>query len=140
MTDIKIGLTSAGTTYSYTLSPGCTITRSANKEVSVFPIEGGKSVELMTLGRMESDTIRIDAKCILNDPGELTGLPPYVPVHTITSQLIAQITGDPPDQVNWGSETFFGRIKSIVVTESPGQGDMYDLAVTFLVGTCIDST
>lgn len=139
MTDIKIGLTSAGTTYSYTLSPGCTITRSTNKDISA--VAGySEAKTLICTGLVESDTIRIDAKCILNDPGELSGLPPYVPIHTIISQLIAQLPEDCADQVNWGTTTIFGRIKSIVVTESPGQGDMYDLAVTFIVGTPVAST
>lgn len=141
--DIKFQITSAGTSYSYTLSPGCSITRSASKEITVLPIEGGKAVNLMELGRMESDTIRIDAKVstvVMQTPDGSADSPPYVDVHTLFDHMIAQVNGDAPDLVEWGSKQIWGRVKSIVVTQRPGEGNVVDLAITFVVGTAIEST
>jgi len=133
--DIKIQIASKGTNYIYTLSPGCTITRSSSKNVSIYPIEGGKPVKLMAMGKMESDTIRIDAKCSSQDTGGDPTQPPYVPFHTLFDQLQQQDMGDISDVVVWGDHLIYGRIKSIVVTQRPGEGNLYDLSITFLIGT-----
>ena len=138
--DIKFQITSAGTSYSYTLSPGCSITRSASKEITVLPIEGGKAVNLMELGRMESDTIRIDAKVstvVMQTPDGSEASPPYVPIHTLTGYLIAQTNTDKYDAVVWGDQIIGGRIKNIVITQRPGEGNVVDLAINFIVGIAV---
>lgn len=141
--DIKIQIASNGTPHIYTLSPGCTISRSASKEIMPYPIENGNKTKLATFGRMESDTIRIDAKCVINDPGaqdpplSYTEFAPYVPLHDMFDWLTEKLTTDDLDVVVWGDEIIYGMIKSIVVTQRPGEGDLYDLAITFLVGDYI---
>lgn len=144
--DVKIQIESNGTSHIYTLNPGCTITRSISKEVFTYPVELGGKIKLATLGRLEADTIRIDAKCIVNDPGahdpplSYTEFPPYVPLHDMCTWLTEQVSTDNLDVIVWGDENIYGRVKSIVVTQRPGEGDLYDFAVTFLVGDYIMPT
>jgi len=131
---VKVGSTE------YTLSPGCTITRSVNKEIMVYPIEEGKAADLATLGRNESDTIRIDAVCSTENTSSDTTQPPYVDKFSIVNRLKEIKNTDQPDYVAWGSTTIYGRVKNITITQRPGEGNKYDLAITFEVGTCIGST
>ena len=141
--DVKIQIASGGTNHIYTLSPGCTITRSVSKLVTPLTGNLGGAQNVMTLGQIESDTIRIDAKVstvVMQTPDGSADSPPYVDVHTLFDHMIAQVNGDAPDLVEWGSKQIWGRVKSIVVTQRPGEGNVVDLAITFVVGTAIEST
>lgn len=144
--DIKVQIASQGTNYIYTLSPGCTITRSISKQIDPIPIPGtdteGVQQKLLYLGTMESDTIRIDAKVSTVDsktPDGSASSPPYVPIHTLIGYYIKQTLTDQYDVIVWGSEVIGGRIKNIVVTQNPGEGSIVDLTINFVVGTPVSN-
>ena len=138
--DVKIQIASRGTDYIYTLSPGCTITRSVSKLVSPLTGDLGGAQNVMTLGQIESDTIRIDARVStiqMKTPDGSEASPPYVPIHTLTGYLIAQTNTDQYDAVVWGDQIIGGRIKNIVITQRPGEGNVVDLAINFIVGIAV---
>lgn len=138
---ITLKLAVVGGWLNYVLSPGCTITRSLTKDIMVEPVEGGLPAKLMTYGRNETDTIRIDTKVSVVYTNSDTTQPSYVDIFTLATNFKLSDNGFPPDHLLWGDDIDLeGRIKNITITQRPGEGDLADLAVIFEVGECIDST
>lgn len=138
---ITLQLAVVGGWLNYVLSPGCTITRSLTKDIMVEPVEGGLPAKLMTYGRNETDTIRIDTKVSVVYTNSDTTQPSYVDIFTLARNFKLSDNGFPPDHLLWGDDIDLeGRIKNITITQRPGEGDLADLAVIFEVGECIDST
>jgi hypothetical protein len=106
----------------------------------VLPLVGAQPANLITLGRNETDTIRIDTKVsVVNTSSDATQ-PSYVDIFTIASNFKLSDNGFPPDHLLWGGVDLPGRVKNITITQRPGEGNLADLAVIFEVGECIDST
>lgn len=138
---ITLKLAVVGGWLNYVLSPGCTITRSLTKDIMVEPVEGGLPAKLMTYGRNQTDTIRIDTKVSVVYTNSDTTQPSYVDIFTLATNFKLSDNGFPPDHLLWGDDIDLeGRIKNITITQRPGEGDLADLAVIFEVGECIDST
>lgn len=138
--DIVLKVAVEGGWLQYTLSPGCIITRSITRDLQVIPIQNGLPAQLVTLGSTESDTIRIDARVSISNTENEPTQPPYVDIFTLALNFKGIRTEFSPDHILWGEDVDIeGRIKNIVITQRPGEGDLVDLAVIFEVGECVAS-
>ena len=136
--DIKLKVGVTGGWLEYTLSPGCTVSRTLTKDFRVIQIPG-EQAKICNLGRVDSDIIRVDGKASYNNCATETGIP-AVSVFTIAANVIQSSVNTYSDYFVWGSIEHEGRIKNISFTQRPGEGDLIDYSITFQIGTATATT
>ena len=120
------------------LSPGCSVTETYNKDVS--DVGGGAAAlnNLWVTDVSNSHIIRIDATMhsILDDVASdgITHAPVCEPTRVIEDYGYNTINRS-EHTLYWRGYSYTGLVKSITITQRSGEGNLYDLSITFQVGS-----
>jgi hypothetical protein len=125
----------------YYFSPGCSVTETySDDSIMDFTSNAAGETILDTTGIAKKRIFRIDAQISGvdmdgGDPNKKRGVDmfPYFNRHDFVTDIMTTTTKQ-FHTFRWGDEVYVGFITNITVTQRPGEGSLFDVAVTFKAG------
>lgn len=122
-------------------SPGCSVTETMNMGVNTGGRDYGEENNIYILPTDFSHIIRIDATIFTYSDEDSNGLTNYAFFDPYMFVSYMMNTGDQVSHtLYWKGYTYSGLVKSVTVTQRPGEGNMVDVSVTFEVGLVSGAT
>jgi hypothetical protein len=117
-------------------SPGCSVTETMTLGVNTAGREEFQENSLYIIPTDFSHIIRIDATILTYSDENSNGTTNYPSFDPYMFNAFMKNTSSAGQDhtLYWRGYTFNGLVKSVTVTQRPGEGNMCDVAVTFEVG------
>lgn len=124
----------------YTLSPGCSITITGGIDLNKTA-NGEGEFYLMPISSGDTLTLRIDAVMFLRGAADtsqsdgFTTYPDFDPFEFIYDVM----SMNPLERMDlyYRDQHWYGRISGYTITQRPGEGNMVDLSITYLIGLIV---
>lgn len=121
-------------TQTWYFSPGCSVTETFSVDVSEQGTGEDAEAILFKQPAGQSHIVRIDAQISLDDSinDGLTEWPAFNKYQFI--RALRKCGQTQSQTLHWGDISYEGLVKSVTFTQRSGEGNLYDAAVTFVVG------
>jgi hypothetical protein len=135
-------ITFGGGAFEYDLTGGLrSITRTINRDVMTYGIDGEENM-LNRTPFGNSDIVRIDITLANGNQGDNSTQPclPYINYISIANRLKEETVANITNSITFGEPevTLYGLWKNMTLTQRMGEGDMWDMSLTFEVGTVVE--